>query len=205
MLEDAQTQRLPESPAEMARLADFCGSRERRDFEAETSRARLETVAALTEPFFVPEARPADAPPPEAVFADPAAAEATMAAWRRLPALRSERARGIFRRLEPELLRRMAGAASPDAALASLDAFLSRLPAGVQIFSLMQANPPLLDLLIDICGSAPGARPPPRRQRRRPRRGDQPPTSTARSRGAAELRAQLAGRLADAPPTTRRR
>ena len=52
-------------------------------------------------------------------------------------------------------MRRIAGAASPDAALASLDAFLARLPAGVQLFSLMEANPPLLDLLVDICGSAP--------------------------------------------------
>ncbi|HRO12318.1 MAG TPA: bifunctional [glutamine synthetase] adenylyltransferase/[glutamine synthetase]-adenylyl-L-tyrosine phosphorylase, partial [Amaricoccus sp.] len=153
MLEDAQTQRLPESPEEMARLADFC-DRPLAGMEEEI-RARLETVKALTEPFFLPEERSTEAPSPEAVFADPASAEATMAAWRRLPALRSERARGIFRRLEPELLRRMASAASPDAALASLDAFLSRLPAGVQIFSLMQANPPLLDLLIDICGSAP--------------------------------------------------
>ena len=52
-------------------------------------------------------------------------------------------------------MHRMAGAASPDEALRSLDAFLSRLPAGVQIFSLMEANPPLLDLLVDICGTAP--------------------------------------------------
>ena len=37
--------------------------------EAEIT-ARLETVDALTEPFFVPDAGPADAPPPEAVFAD---------------------------------------------------------------------------------------------------------------------------------------
>ncbi|HET9069039.1 MAG TPA: bifunctional [glutamine synthetase] adenylyltransferase/[glutamine synthetase]-adenylyl-L-tyrosine phosphorylase, partial [Amaricoccus sp.] len=153
MLEDAQTQRFPEGPAEIARLADFC-DRSVPEMEAEITR-RLETVRDLTEPFFVPDARPGDVPPPEAVFADPAAAEATMAAWRRLPALRSERAQGLFRRLEPELLRRMASAASPDAALASLDAFLARLPAGVQIFSLMQANPPLLDLLIDVCGSAP--------------------------------------------------
>ena len=153
MLEDAQTQRLPEAPDEMARLADFCG-KDVPEFEDEIV-ARLATVNALTEPFFVPDARPHDAPPPEAVFADAATAEATMAGWRRLPALRSERARTIFRRLEPELIRRIAGAASPDDALVSLDAFLARLPAGVQIFSLMEANPSLLDLLVDICGSAP--------------------------------------------------
>ena len=79
----------------------------------------------------------------------------------------------IFRRLQPELMRRIAEAASPDAALLSLDAFLARLPSGVQLFALMEANPPLLDLLVDICGTAPRARALPRRQCRRARRGDQ--------------------------------
>ena len=59
----------------------------------------------------------------------------------------------------------------------------------------MQANPPLLDLLVDICGTRARARPPPRRQRRRARRRDQPRLLPARSRGAAELRAELAERL----------
>ena len=154
MLEDAQTQTLPESDEGMERLAAFCGM-DRAAFERELTE-RLETVKALTETFFEAERRPAaDAPAPEAIFADPEAAVAIMAEWRRLPALRSDRARGIFRRLEPELLRRMAGAASPDAALRSLDQFLRPLPAGVQLFSLMEANPPLLDLLVDICGTAP--------------------------------------------------
>ena len=155
MLEDAQTQRLPEGTAGLARLADFCGAASVEGF-AEELRERLEAVSALTEPFFAHERRAVDAPAPEAVFADPGAARERMAAWKRLPAFRSERARAIFHRLEPELMRRIAEAASPDAALASLDAFLSRLPAGVQIFALMEANPPLLDLLVDVCAIAPG-------------------------------------------------
>ena len=155
MLEDAQTQRLPDSPAGLARLADFCGAESVEAFSAGL-RERLEAVAALTEPFFAHEPRHAvDAPAPEAVFADPAAARERMVAWKRLPAFRSERARSIFRRLEPELMRRIAETASPDAALMSLDAFLSRLPSGVQLFALMEANPPLLDLLVDVCGTAP--------------------------------------------------
>ncbi|MFO1209552.1 MAG: bifunctional [glutamine synthetase] adenylyltransferase/[glutamine synthetase]-adenylyl-L-tyrosine phosphorylase [Amaricoccus sp.] len=154
MLDDAQTQRIPEDPAQLARLAAFCGQPSPEALEADLA-PRLATVQALTEPFFVPGGRTSEAPVPAEIFADPEAATARIAAWVRLPALRSERARAIFRRLEPELLRRIAGAASPDAALASLDAFLSRLPAGVQIFSLMQANPPLLDLLVDVCGTAP--------------------------------------------------
>jgi glutamate-ammonia-ligase adenylyltransferase len=154
MLDDAQTQRLPATPEGMARLADFCDTCP--DALAAELHARLQRVHSLTETFFVQDRRPAgDAPAPEAVFADPAVATALMAGWRRLPALRTERARGIFRRLEPELIRRMASAASPDAALVSLDAFLARLPSGVQLFSLMEANPQLLDLLIDICATTP--------------------------------------------------
>lgn len=154
MLEDAQTQRLPDSPEGMARLAAFSGADDTAAFERGIA-DRLTTVHELTETFFVPDAPRKDAPAPEAIFADPAAAEATIAAWQRLPALRSERARTIFRRLEPELMHRLAGAASPDAALGSLDSFLARLPSGVQIFSLMEANPALSDLLVDVCASAP--------------------------------------------------
>ncbi len=153
MLEDAQTQRLPESDDGLARLAAFCDT----DVAAltDTLARRFARVEELTEPFFAQERAPTSAPAPEAIFADADAARARMAAWDRLPAFRTDRARTIFRRLEPELLRRIAETASPDAALAALDAFLSRLPSGVQLFSLMEANPQLLDLLVDICGTAP--------------------------------------------------
>ena len=154
MLEDAQTQRMPDSPEGIARLAAFSAAPSAKAFEREIE-DRLTTVHGLTDTFFVPDSPRGGAPTPEAVFSDPKGADAIIAGWQRLPALRSERARAIFARLEPELMHRMAEAASPDAALTSLDAFLSRLPAGVQIFSMMEANPSLTDLLIDICGTAP--------------------------------------------------
>ncbi len=37
----------------------------------------------------------------------------------------------------------------------ALDGFLSGLPAGVQLFSLFEANPQLIDLLVDIVGTSP--------------------------------------------------
>ncbi|MBP7001041.1 bifunctional [glutamine synthetase] adenylyltransferase/[glutamine synthetase]-adenylyl-L-tyrosine phosphorylase [Amaricoccus sp.] len=154
MLDDAQTHRMPKTEEELARLADFCGAPDRAAF-AEALRARLTEVHALTEPFFTQERAAAPAPDLAAIFADPEAAAARMADWRRYPAMRSERARSIFKRIEPELLTRLKGAAQPDAALIALDAFLARLPAGVQVFSLFEANPPLLDLLVDIAGSTP--------------------------------------------------
>ncbi len=157
MLEDAQTQKMPASPEAMARLTDFCGGETVPDFTA-SLRDRLEAVHSLTEPFFTQETGGAPLPPapdPEDIFTDPEAALELMQRWRRLPALRSERSRAIFTRLEPEFLRRLAAAHDADEALRSLDSFLSGLPAGVQLFSLLDANPPLLDLLIDICGTTP--------------------------------------------------
>ncbi len=154
MLEDAQTQRMPTSREGLARLIDFCAA-DPRTFVPDL-KARLERVHALTESFFAQDSQPEqDAPSLDEVFVDPEAARALMAGWNRLPAMRTQRARAIFRRLQPEFLRRMAKAASPDEALVSLDAFFARLPAGVQLFSLMEANPQLLDLLVDICGTTP--------------------------------------------------
>lgn len=154
MLDDAQTHRMPATQADLARLADFCAAPSAEALASEL-RARLLDVQALTEPFFVAERASAAAPEPASVFKDPEAAMSLVAGWRRLPALRSERARTIFERLQPALMQRLAGAGRPDQALIALDAFLSRLPAGVQIFSLFEANPPLMDLLMDICGASP--------------------------------------------------
>ena len=201
MLEDAQTQRLPEAPDDLARLADL--SAEDRDAFQSAIAARLETVHALTETFFVPETPAGDAPAPEAIFADPAAAEARIAAWRRLPALRSDRARAIFRRLEPELMRRLGRRRQPRRR-ARLARRLPRPPALGRAALLADGGepaaprPPRRHLRLRA-----RARPLPRRQRRRARRGDQPrllPPAPRRLRAPRRARrAPRSGR-----PTTRR-
>jgi glutamate-ammonia-ligase adenylyltransferase len=111
--------------------------------------ARLARVEALTGGFFAPAA--AEAAPELS-----ARAAGIVARWWHYPALRSDRARAIFKRLGPVLLQRLARAANPDEALVALDGFLAGLPAGVQIFALFDANPSLVDLIIDIAGTAPG-------------------------------------------------
>src|SRR5262249_43390806 len=47
------------------------------------------------------------------------------------------------------------GTSDPDLALATFDKFLSEIPAAVQLFSMLRANPDLLRLLAQIMGSAP--------------------------------------------------
>ena len=147
MVGDAQTHDLPTSPEGVARIAAFCGQDEAA-FRA-VLLDRLTRTDALTEGFFTPAAA-ADGPDlsPKA--------EAIVKGWQTYPALRSDRAQQIFRRLGPTLLTRLNRAANPDEALLALDGFLAGLPAGVQIFSLFEANPSLVDLIIDIAATSPG-------------------------------------------------
>ena len=145
MINDAQTHSLPNSDDGFARLAAFMG---REDAELRKDlMQRLEAVHELTEGFFAPEP---GAKPVEHSFDDN-----VIARWQTYPALRSERAVEIFKRLKPDFLRRLSKAAKPNEALLAFDGFLAGLPAGVQLFSLFEANPQLIDLLIDIVGTAP--------------------------------------------------
>ena len=73
----------------------------------------------------------------------------------RYHATRSERARQILTELMPALLTALSETTDPDAAFMKFDEFLSRLPAGVQVFSLFHSNPALLDLVAEIMGSSP--------------------------------------------------
>ena len=151
MLEDAQTHVIPESLDRRERLAAFCGAEDLVAFEAEI-KERLQKVHDLTEKFFAGDDEVATEAPE---FDRPEFVEGVVEKWATLPAMRSERASQIFARLKPEILSRLADSASPEEALIQFDAFLSGLPAGVQLFSLFEANPPLLDLLVDICATAP--------------------------------------------------
>jgi glutamate-ammonia-ligase adenylyltransferase len=73
----------------------------------------------------------------------------------RYRATRSERARQILTEMMPRLLQAFASTANPDKAFARFDEFVAGLPAGVQIFSLFHANPPMLDMVAEIMGGAP--------------------------------------------------
>ena len=146
MVNDAQTHSMPTSPEGVARIAAFCGQD-----EATFRHGILDRLAAtdrLTEGFFSP-SEVEDGPQ----LSD-AAREITKG-WESYPALRSDRAQTIFCRLRPRLLKELTKAANPDEALVALDGFLAGLPAGVQIFALFEANPTLVELIVDIAGSAP--------------------------------------------------
>lgn len=145
MLGDAQTHDLPANQAGFDRLATFMGTTS--DRLRKTLTERLTQVHTLTEDFFAPGAAPTGTQDQED--------HDLTKRWLSYPALRSSRAVEIFKRLRPDILRRLNRAARPDEALAAFDGFLSGLPAGVQLFSLFEANRQLVDLLVDIVAVSP--------------------------------------------------
>ena len=146
MVQDAQTHELPPDPEGWERLAAFLGLDDAAALKGQL-RETLGAVQDLTAPIFM--ARPAAPPAPHP------RAEEVAERWHGLAALRSDRARAILARLMPDLLARFDRAARPEEALAQFERFLSRLPAGVQVFSLFEANPQLIDLMVDIASTAP--------------------------------------------------
>lgn len=173
MIDDQQTQKLPERPEALEHLAIFLGFADASAFSAELVRhlRRVEEhYAHLFEE--APELGAtagnlvftgADHDPEtletiaELGFREPQKVSTIIRSWHhgRYRAMRSTRARELLTELTPALLEEVAKAVNPDDAFLSFDRFLSRLPAGVQLFSLFYANPDLLGLVAEIMGSAP--------------------------------------------------
>ncbi len=173
MVADEQTHEVPDDPARLLRFAQFCGYPDVETFAAEL-RARLETVqrhyAALFEgsPGLTPGgvnmvfAGEQDDPGTVAAlkqmgYQSPEQVLATIRGWHHghYAAVRTARGREVLTEMQPLLIAALADTADPDRALVAFDRFLSELPAGVQLFSLLRANPSLLRLIADMMGSAP--------------------------------------------------
>lgn len=172
MRNDEQTQTLPETNEEMSDLARFCGFETQEEFE-KTTRACLTGVQTLYDSLFAAKgAEQDDAPlvftgtdlPDETKkvlkadgFAQFDFIADTVRGWLsgRYRCLRSDKARVLVGGLLPVIFKALSKTKSPDAAFMHFDDFLKGLPSGVQLFSLFQSRPALLDLLAEIMGQAP--------------------------------------------------
>ncbi len=173
MIADEQTQRLPSDPEELRRFARFCGFVRESDFEAHLMH-HMGRVSQHYAMLF--EHAPAlDAEIGSLVFAgaeldpetletlarlgfkDPAGALETIRGWHfgRRPAVRSARAREVLTELAPALVQAFASSGDPDTALAGFNSALARMPAAVELFSLLKSNPRICELFADILGGAP--------------------------------------------------
>jgi glutamate-ammonia-ligase adenylyltransferase len=172
MIDDQQTHDLPKTSEGLAQVAAFLGYEGPAPFQTallgqlrrvESAYAELfEQAPSLSGPgnliFTGGEPEPGTMATLQALgFEDGAAVFQVVRAWHhgRYRATRSTRARQILTELMPTLLEAIGKTPAPNSALAKFDEFLAGLPAGVQLFSLLHANPELLDLLAQIMGGAP--------------------------------------------------
>lgn len=172
MVADEQTQTLPKTQEELDSLALFMGFETYGDFVA-ALRTRREAVRKIYDSLFVGTEGEEDRDefifsgtdvPAETArqletlgFKDAAFIGDAVRGWRsgRYRALRSDRARELISELLPQIFKALSRNENADSAFACFDEFLKGLPAGVQLFSLFQSRPALLDLLAEVIGIAP--------------------------------------------------
>jgi len=177
MVADRQTHELPERPEELGRIAVFLGYPDTAAFAAalldQLARVRshyTEVFEQVPEPLDPAEHPPEldfdgdDPVPPATVsalrklgFAAPERIVAAVRAWQagRVRAMRSLRARELLGSLLPAVLASLGSQPHPDEAFNRFDRFLSAQPAGVQLLSLFQRNPALIDRIAAVLGAAP--------------------------------------------------
>ncbi|MDO1558138.1 bifunctional [glutamine synthetase] adenylyltransferase/[glutamine synthetase]-adenylyl-L-tyrosine phosphorylase [Brevundimonas sp. 2R-24] len=173
MLEDEQTHRLPEEAGTRRAVAALSGEAELDRFDAEVQKTMAAVNAAYGRLFAEDEPLSAEAgslvftgveDDPETLltlarmgFARPELASQTVRGWHhgRIPATRTARGRALFTRLGPRLLQACAATEAADAAFTRFSAFFSGLTAGVQVQSLLLAQPRLLELIVQACAFAP--------------------------------------------------
>ncbi|QFU17059.1 bifunctional [glutamine synthetase] adenylyltransferase/[glutamine synthetase]-adenylyl-L-tyrosine phosphorylase [Microvirga thermotolerans] len=173
MVADEQTQRLPSDEEELARFAKFCGYPSLKAFaKALTDQARIvqghyallfeegpELASDVGNLVFT---GTSDDPETLATlarmgFRDPAVVAETIRGWHfgRRSAITSQRAREVLTELVPALLSALGGTADPDGALAALDRAFGRMPAAVELLTILQSHDRLRLLFADLLGTAP--------------------------------------------------
>jgi [glutamine synthetase] adenylyltransferase / [glutamine synthetase]-adenylyl-L-tyrosine phosphorylase len=173
MRDDEQTQRLPVDEDKLAQFARFCGYASASSFgkalvkqaliveyhyarlfeegaELAASEGSLVFTGTVDDPDTLNTLRVMG-------YVDPHHVAETVRGWHfgRRQAVTSPRAREVLTELVPSLLRAFSQTADPDAALVAFDRALGRMPAAVELFSILKSHDAVLRLFADLFGSAP--------------------------------------------------
>ncbi|MEM1398709.1 MAG: bifunctional [glutamine synthetase] adenylyltransferase/[glutamine synthetase]-adenylyl-L-tyrosine phosphorylase [Pseudomonadota bacterium] len=171
MVDDRQTHVMPTKPSDIDRIATFLGHDSRTSMEESLASTRglvEQTVASYfggssseaklgmsfegadPDPDTLEELRTLGFEEPERIFG-------LINGWMRgrARATRTDRGRQLLAQLAPSLVRRLTETGDPIATLARWDRFISGLPAGIQLFSLLAAHEELIGLLTELLSAAP--------------------------------------------------
>lgn len=173
MVRDEQTHLLPETDAELKRIAFMMGFTDTPSFSERLVEV-LKTVERRYADLFEQETKlsvgtgnlvfTGQGDDPDTLetlkklgFERPSDISRIIRTWHygRYRATQSVEARERLTELAPELLRVFGESKRADEALLRFDSFISGLPSGIQLFSLLGSNPALLSLIVNIMSSAP--------------------------------------------------
>ena len=173
MVHDEQSHSLPTTEAELKRIAFMMGDDGTASFSTTLVKV-LRTVEKRYAQLFEQEAKLSTetgnlvftgrVDDPETLetlrklgFQRPEAVSSTIRTWHygRYRATQSVEARERLTELMPDLLRVFGETTHADEAFLRFDQFISGLPAGIQLFSLLSSNPSLLSLIATIMSAAP--------------------------------------------------
>ncbi len=176
MINDEQTQTLPEDVEGLKRIAVFMGYPDTETFSADLLEHLRKVEFHYADLFGDSTALESQDgvdgnlvftgsdPDPETLqtlerlgYENAATVDRTVRGWHhaRYRATSTTRAREILTDIMTVLLKALADTPNPDDAFLKFDEFLAHLPAGVQLFSMIETNPHLLVLLAEIMGTAP--------------------------------------------------
>ena len=172
MINDDQTQKLPETADGLEHVAAFMGLASADELSQKVERVATEVHDLYRTRFNVPESeQDITASILEGPEGSPDAVEQLEAAgfvraltaveifrgWAegRYESTSSERARTIIREILHEIIAALGRTPDPDRALTRMDKFLDTLPEDVSFFSMLRANTWLLNLIAVVMGSAP--------------------------------------------------
>ncbi|WP_324617327.1 bifunctional [glutamine synthetase] adenylyltransferase/[glutamine synthetase]-adenylyl-L-tyrosine phosphorylase [Microvirga alba] len=173
MVADEQTQRLPSDEEDLKRFAKFCGYPNLKAFsKALTHHASIvqghyallfeegpELASDVGNLVFTGTSDDPDtlATLQRLGFHEPEKAAETVRGWHfgRRSAITSQRAREVLTELTPALLSALGGTADPDGALAALDRAFGRMPAAVELLTILQSHDRLRLRFADLLGTAP--------------------------------------------------
>ncbi|MDR7146447.1 bifunctional [glutamine synthetase] adenylyltransferase/[glutamine synthetase]-adenylyl-L-tyrosine phosphorylase [Rhizobium sp. BE258] len=173
MVRDEQTHLLPETEADLKRIAFMMGFSETSSFSEKLVEV-LRTVERRYARLFEQENKlstdtgnlvfTGQNDDPDTLetlkkmgFQRPSDISRIIRTWHygRYRATQSVEARERLTELTPQLLRVFGESKRADEALLRFDSFISGLPSGIQLFSLLGSNPALLSLIVNIMSSAP--------------------------------------------------
>ena len=173
MINDEQTHVLPEDGPERRRVAALAGYATLKGFDAAVSvilkrvNARYGELFAEDEPLssrFGSLVFTGVDNDPETLltlermgFSQPAQVSGLIQSWHhgRIAATRTERGRELFTNLAPRLLEAAQATGAPDVAFNRFADFFTGLSSGVQVQSLLLAEPKLFDLMVEVMAFAP--------------------------------------------------